>query len=142
MRAGQPSRAGRGIPSRRAADRIVIQTEGNCMEIERILAPIDFSYRSRNELQWAISLAMRFRAELISLHVVPPEVVKNALEWKNETWEGMRADYSSQACRLVEEIEAEAPALGLDHSEVVVAGKPVEEILDAIRKLDIDLIVM
>jgi nucleotide-binding universal stress UspA family protein len=112
------------------------------MEIERILAPIDFSYRSRNELQWAISLAMRFRAELISLHVVPPEVVKNALEWKNETWEGMRADYSSQACQLVEEIEAEAPALGLDHSEVVVAGKPVEEILDAIRKLDIDLIVM
>ncbi len=42
------------------------------MEIRRILAPIDFSERSLEELRWATRMANIFGAELIILHVVPP----------------------------------------------------------------------
>ncbi|MBT7856133.1 MAG: universal stress protein, partial [Nitrospinaceae bacterium] len=46
------------------------------MEIRKILAPIDFSGRSVEELKWATTMANVFGAELITLHVIPPEIVE------------------------------------------------------------------
>ena len=49
------------------------------MIIRKILAPIDFSERSREELRWATTMARNFGAELIALHVIPAEVVELSL---------------------------------------------------------------
>ena len=57
------------------------------MEIRKILAPIDFSGRSLEELRWATTMANIFGAKLITLHVVPPETVevyaREGKDWKS-----------------------------------------------------------
>ncbi len=59
------------------------------MNIRKILAPIDFSGRSREELRWATTLAGNFGAGLITLHVIPPKVADLSLR-KGTDWDAMR----------------------------------------------------
>ena len=111
------------------------------MEIRKILAPIDFSGRSPEELRWATTMANIFGAKLITLHVVPLETVEvYAKEGKD--WDSMRAEVSAKAQEMVEEAGQEVGIAGLEHEEHVVAGEPVEEILHAVKRHDIDFVVI
>ena len=111
------------------------------MEIRKILAPIDFSGRSLEELRWATTMANIFGAKLITLHVVPPETVEvYAREGKD--WDSMRAETAVKAQSMVEEAVREIGLAGLEHEEHIVAGDPHEEILHAIRLHDIDFVVI
>jgi len=111
------------------------------MEIKRIMAPIDFSARSREELRWAITLATNFGADLISLHVVPPEAFEAAIRTGRD-WEAMRAEILTEENLLVEEICRDLSIAGLVHNGHVVTGNPVEEILDAVKRERADLVVI
>lgn len=111
------------------------------MIIRKILAPIDFSGRSREELRWATTMAKNFGAELITLHVIPAEVVDLSLR-EGRGWDAMRGEVSAQTNLLVDEICRELGIAGLAHEEHVVAGAALEEILRAIRTRDIDLVVI
>lgn len=111
------------------------------MIIRKILAPIDFSERSREELRWATTMARNFGAELAALHVIPSEVVELSLK-EGKDWEAIRGEVTGQTHLLVEEICRELGIAGLMHEEIAVAGNPADEILHAIKHRDIDLVVM
>ncbi len=111
------------------------------MIIRKILAPIDFSERSREELRWATTMARNFGAELITIHVIPTEVVDVSLK-EGKDWDSMRGEVSAQTYLLVDEICRDLGIAGLVHEEHVVAGAPAEEILRAIKRRDIDLVVI
>jgi nucleotide-binding universal stress UspA family protein len=44
------------------------------MDIEKILAPMDYSDDSQQALQWGASLAGKYGARLLLLHVIPKAV--------------------------------------------------------------------
>ena len=93
------------------------------MIIRKILAPIDFSERSREELRWATTLARNFGAELITLHVIPADVVDMSLR-EGKDWGAMRGEVSAQTYLLVDEISRDLGVVGLAHEELVVAEPP------------------
>lgn len=111
------------------------------MIIEKILAPIDFSERSREELRWATTMAKNFGAELITLHVIPPEVVEVSLSDGKE-WDAIRGEVATQTYLMVDEACRDLGIAGLAHEEHVVVGRPAEEILHAIKHLGIHLVVI
>ncbi len=111
------------------------------MIIRKILAPIDFSERSREELRWATTLARNFGAELVTLHVIPSEVVELSLR-EGKDWGAMRGEVSAQTYLLVDEICRDLGVAGLAHEEHVVAGVAADEILHAIKRYGIDLVVI
>ncbi len=111
------------------------------MIIRKILAPIDFSERSREELRWATTLARNFGAELVTLHVIPSEVVDLSLR-EGKDWDAMRGEVSAQTYLLVDEICRDLGVAGLAHEEHVVAGAAADEILHAIKHHRIDLVVI
>ncbi len=111
------------------------------MIIRKILAPIDFSERSREELRWATTMAKNFAAELITLHVIPSEVVDVSLK-EGKDWDAMRGEVAAQTYLLVDEICRDLGIVGLVHEEHVVAGSATDEILHAIKHRGIDLVVI
>jgi nucleotide-binding universal stress UspA family protein len=111
------------------------------MEIRRILAPIDFSERSLEELRWATRMANIFGAELIILHVVPPETVE-VYAREGHDWDSMRAGISLKARQMVEDAGREVGIAGLEHEEHIVEGNAIEEILHVINHRDIDFVVI
>ena len=112
------------------------------MNVKRILAPIDFSPRSREGLRWAVTIAWSARAELHTLHVVSPGAADAALKEKNRDWGAMRAEIGAHSHLLVEEKCRELSIAGLEHLEHVVLGEAVEEIFGAVIRERIDLIVI
>ena len=111
------------------------------MEIRKILAPIDFSGRSVEELKWATTMANVFGAELITLHVIPPEIVEVYAQ-KGKDWNLMREEVCAKTKEMVEEGGSDIGLAGLEHEEHIVSGEPVEEILRAIKLHDIDFVVV
>jgi nucleotide-binding universal stress UspA family protein len=111
------------------------------MIIRKILAPIDFSERSREELRWATTLARNFGSELITLHVIPSEVVDLSLR-EGKNWDAIRGEVSAQTYLLVDEICRDLGVAGLVHEEHVVAGAAADEILHTIKHRGIDLVVI
>lgn len=112
------------------------------MDIKRILIPIDFSQRSREELRWAITLSRSFGSDLFVLHVVPPEAADAAVKGKGESWDIVRAELITEASLLVDEVCRELSVAGLQHEEHVITGEPVAEILKAAKRERADLIVL
>ncbi|MDA1000881.1 MAG: universal stress protein [bacterium] len=112
------------------------------MDIKRILTPIDFSSRSRDEIRWAITLSRNFGSELLVLHVVPAEAADAALKGTGKSWDIVRAELIAEASLLVDEVCRELSVAGLEHEEHIVTGDPVEEILKTTLREKADLIVL
>lgn len=107
--------------------------------LERVLVAHDFSDRSELGLQYGISLAGRFGAELHLLHVLrEPECDAPELAWTHGTAEGL---YHSSARRLQAAAVGEVEAAGKVKS-IVLRGRPYEEILSYAREQEIDLVCM
>lgn len=105
----------------------------------RILVAHDFSSDSELAVQYAVSLAQKFHAEINLLHVLrPPESEGPELALSTI---GREAVYNAAARRLRETIP---PEIGLEADLVraVRWGKPYQEILAYAREHKIDLICM
>lgn len=107
--------------------------------LERVLVAHDFSDRSELALQYGVSLASRFGAELHLLHVLrEPERDAPELAWVPGTEQGL---YHSMVRRL-----QEAVPRGFDSPSevrpVVTRGRPYEEILSYAAGNEVDLICM
>jgi len=100
------------------------------MEIRKILAPIDFSGCSIEELRWATTMANIFGTELITLNVISPETV--------EVYAREGSDWNS----LREEVGSDIGLAALEHEENIVEGEPVEKFLHVIKLHDIDFVVI
>lgn len=114
----------------------------NKLEIKRILVPIDFSEHSKNALQYAISFAKQYNAELILTYVIEPTIYP--------------ADFSfgQVAVPNIENELCERGRLELDHlvetqiagilpaRTMIRTGKPFLEIIKTASEEYVDLIII
>jgi nucleotide-binding universal stress UspA family protein len=104
--------------------------------LERVLVAHDFSDRSELGLQYGVSLARRFGAELHLLHVLPePERDAPELAWAAGTAQEL---YHSSVRRLQDAVPSE-PDAPCKVKPVVLRGRPYEEILSYAAENEIDL---
>jgi nucleotide-binding universal stress UspA family protein len=110
------------------------------MELNKILVPTDFSDHSDQALRWGASLAEKYGALMVLLHVIPPAMEEVST-------------HGSASEEIIMELEAKVEArlyeialTDLDDTRPVdvkiAVGKPAEEILRVAGEEAIDLIVM
>ena len=109
--------------------------------LQKVLVPTDFSDLSQRALEFALSLADRFRAKLYLMHVwelpmtgslLPPEPYPESVLTEEQT----------AGEEHLTKVTNELKASGFDVEPVFVFGKPYMEIVKAAADLDIDLIVL
>lgn len=120
----------------------VIGRRGNLSfpAIRRLLVPVDFSDSSLRALRYAAGLAMKFRASLTVLHVVPADygwlgIGQEALREYDEILQSQAAD------RLRALAKSHIPRGAAADLEVRL-GRPAEEIVAAAAELKSDLILL
>jgi nucleotide-binding universal stress UspA family protein len=130
------------------------------MDVQNILVPIDYSENSQQALQWGVSLAEKYGAKLLLLHVIPKAVDEvfpegGAFVSPTPAFHEVRAP-GTQPFRkqpiiidLVDTAHTELHDFAgknlkdLAPVQVEVAvGKPAEEILRVAREKKVELIVM
>jgi nucleotide-binding universal stress UspA family protein len=114
------------------------------MDIRSILLPTDFSDCGNYALSYAASLARRFGASVICVHVIEPMVP--TVGYSGMTEPLPIADISDQ---LEDSAERELPKLaeceecaGLEIEEVIVHGEAAAEIVRVAKERKVDLIVV
>ena len=99
--------------------------------VRRLLVPLDFSGKSRQALRYALPLAVKFAARIVLLHVLPArDAGKSGPELRLE------------AERRLARMSAQLVPPQLHGANLVLTGKPAAQILAAVAKHDIDLIVL
>jgi nucleotide-binding universal stress UspA family protein len=114
------------------------------MKIRSILVPTDFSECGNYALSYAASLARRFGASIICVHVIEPIVP--TVGYSGMTEPLPIADISEQ---LESSAERELPKLagcedcaGLEIEELIVHGEAASEIVRVAKERAVDLIVV
>jgi nucleotide-binding universal stress UspA family protein len=112
------------------------------VDFKRILAPIDFSDRSREVLRYAANFARRHGATLIVLHVVEPLVYPSDADFGSGALEAMETTLNQSAtAKLKDWCEREA-ADGITVERHVRIGNPYFEITEAAKSERADIIVL
>ena len=112
------------------------------LTIERILCPTDFSDFSERALDYGLSLARHYNAELHLLHVVRPVIVgypEYAVPDSVSEFYGELRDHAREQLREFAKVHVEG---GVQAKVTVEEGVVTESILDFARENSIDLIVM
>ena len=128
------------------------------MDIQKILVPIDYSGDAYQALQWGASLAGKYGAKLLLLHVIPKAVEEMYPEGTgfvsptSSYYEGMAPGIWTKhpiIIDLVDNAHTELRDFAYKNLEDAVpvqanvaVGKPAEEILRVARDEKVDLIVM
>lgn len=114
------------------------------MEVRSILLPTDFSECGNYALSYATSLARKFGASIICVHVIEPIVP--TVGYSGVTEPLPIADISEQ---LEDSAERELPRLaeceecaGLEVEELIVHGDAAAEIVRVARDREVDLVVI
>jgi nucleotide-binding universal stress UspA family protein len=111
------------------------------MTISRILVPTDFSEDATAAFQYALELARTFRAHVHLLHVIEDPVAAGM--WSSEVYTTEIAGLQIKLVRDAEErLKREIPPDAGRVSTEVRSGGATQQILDAARERDADLIVM
>ena len=107
------------------------------IDLKRVLVAYDFSNDSELALNYALSFAQEYRAELHLLNVLPPfSLNESEISWYPLGREGT---YHKAAHRLQKAVPPEA-LLWCDIKTAVSEGQPYREILNYAEKNKIDLI--
>ena len=112
------------------------------MNIQRILAPTDFSELSKQGLTSALELAETFGAKLLLLHVVepPPYPVEGIVP--SHLGATLLDDLERQASKDLAQMLSETPGSKIEVTRRVVAGIPYRKIVEVAEEEKSDLIVM
>lgn len=102
-----------------------------------ILVPVDFSERSLTAVRHALSLAQRYDAQLVLLHVVQ-EFSGDMLVDTAQTHRAIRAAAHERLTRLADSTQKVWPRT----SRELRSGHPVTTILSMVRRTNANLIVM
>jgi nucleotide-binding universal stress UspA family protein len=112
---------------------------GSQLKLQRILAPVDFSYSMARTLQYAAALARKFGAAITLLHVVKPDRSR-LTRWIThaELAEEIRDAGECQLSQLIDvlwrdEVEAEV---------IVAVGEPHLQIVNEAKEIKADLIIL
>ncbi len=107
--------------------------------LDRILVPVDFSDCSLDALEYAVVVAQQAKASLTLLHVMEP--VSYDLDFSfghSRTREQERARWTTR----LEELVASHQSSDVQMASQLRGGFPADSILDSVRTLPCDLIVM
>jgi glycine betaine transporter len=136
-----------------------LRKEAVAMELKKVLVPIDYSEHSSRALRWGASLAEKYGAQLLLLHVVPKAVEVSAPQFG---WQEVPAYYQEemvpgrgpfQSERILTDLvdKARTELHDLARKELqgtvpveirVAVGKPAAEIRRVAQEWPADLIVM
>lgn len=110
------------------------------MQVRQILIPIDFSDYSDQALRWGISLARKYGAQLLLLHVIPEvlEEVSARESAGEQRVMGLTAEVESR----LHEMARQGLEKGLAVDVRVADGEPTDAILRIVRQENVDLIIM
>lgn len=119
---------------------VFVAKEGMSLNVQNMLCPVDFSETSKRALKNAITMARRFKAELIVLSVC---------ELQSSTWftsEKDRAEENKIRCaqhkaRFEKFLEG-FNLSDLNWTKAIRKGNPAEEILSTVSEEMVDLLVM
>lgn len=128
------------------------------MVVQNILVPIDYSDDSQQALYWGVSLAGKYGAKLLLLHVIPTaveEVHPEGSGWLSPTpsyYECRAPGVWTKHPLLIDHVDAAQTELrdfAVKHLKDqvpvqvhIAVGKPSEEILRVAQEGGIDLIIM
>jgi universal stress protein A len=119
------------------------------LPFKRILCPTDFSEPSYEALRVASELALHFSSELLVLHVVPPIPTANVPPPPPVTAVPMgfnisayRQELEELSKRSLQEVVEQRVAKELNVHPIVVEGEAADQIIDAVNKQKIDLIII
>lgn len=118
--------------------------------MKTILAPFDFSERSEYAFNLAKEFARAFEARLILFFVIPQEqamfakeiMVENEFSIPGYSEEELLKRKKERAMKQFEAIIPKHEVQDIEVSAEVDVGNPVEKILEAIEKFNVDLVVM
>ena len=116
------------------------EMKGWPFQIKTILVPLDFSGFSRQALATAMPLAQKFAAKIVLVHVYQPVAYPDAV--------AMSPACASLDARLHEELESMVGTPAKDQKApfsvetVVRIGRPCEEIVNAAKETNADVIVI
>jgi len=111
------------------------------MPTPHFLVPIDFSACAEQALDYAIRLARTLNARLTVLHVIQP-VPMAGVDMGVALPEAYLRELEEAVQRNMEEALARVTAAGLTAERVVLYGVPFQEIVEAAKARQVDLIVM
>ena len=107
--------------------------------LKRVLLSYDFSPDSDLALEYAISIAQQYQAELHLLHVIGKERYDQPEVTRTQT--GTESPYRNVTLRLQQAVPKEA-FLWCNVVPVVRCGRPAEEILAYAKEKEIDMVCM
>jgi len=125
----------------RSPDRGFVTPADQAITLKRVLVGCDFSPNSSLALQYGLSLAQEFQADLHLVHVMQPshdDYLKKPGEAKQDLHRDLGAEIKSRLADIVPE-EAQTWCKPVT---VLLAGQPHEEITKYAMVNDIDLIVL
>jgi len=110
------------------------------MQLQKILTPLDFSDHASHALRWGASLAERYGAQILLLHVIPETVGEMSMH--GSAWEQVIMALQAKVETQLFEVARMELKDGLRVDVRVAVGKPAEEIVRVAREDAVDLIVM
>ena len=114
---------------------------GRMLQIQRILAPVDFSESTTLLLEWATHLALEHTATLTLLHAYHLPVEFQQIEGAYlppDFWASVRTDAEQSLARLAEPLLAQ----GLEVDTALCEGYAGSVIIEEAARREIDLIVI
>jgi len=117
------------------------------LEVKTILCPIDFSRESRRALKHALVIARRFEAKLLILSVFEtssPTDESPTHDWDAfvDYWQKQENKAHAQFLDQYDKFLDQFNLHDLTWEKIVAEGKPAAEILSAISRFDVDLLIM
>lgn len=112
------------------------------LTVKKILVPIDFSGHSKNALQYAISYAKQFSAELILVYVVEPTIYPADFSFGQVAVPSIENELRERGKVELEELVKTQIGGGLTARTFVRTGKPFLEILSTAGEEEVDLIII
>jgi nucleotide-binding universal stress UspA family protein len=119
-----------------------VEVEAAMIELRRILVPTDFSESAHQALDYGISLALEFQAELLLLHVVENLTVGYASDLFPVPMAEVYEEISGYARTELDKLAHEVQGKGVNVSERLAQGTPSAEILRIAREEKADMIVL
>ena len=107
------------------------------IHLKKILVPVDFSNGSKKALQYAISFAGQFGAELTLLHIIQPAVTAPAFDTLPQEMAESTEDAEKSLAEFRRSVGEEIPT-----NSLIRKGSPHMEIIDAAKELEVDLLIL
>lgn len=112
------------------------------INLKKILCPVDFSDCSKIALDYSVSLAKKYEAQILILHVVEttfpdPEYIAIC-----EDMEKIHTQLAKQAETKISKLKETLTDENIKTTSIISTGKPFVEIIKCAKKNNVDLIVI